>query len=138
MCPVRIECGPRDVDSDKVVLVRRDNGNKESVPRAQVANRIGELLQTIQSDMFARAQSFRDANTQTIDDWPQLEEFLSNGNGFAIAPWCGSNESEALVKERTKATIRLLPFGNEEEAQGKICAITGEPARHIALFARNY
>ena len=136
--PLRIECGPRDVAADVVTMVRRDTGDKEQVPRRQAAERVGELLQTIQREMYARAHDFRESNTQTIDDWPTLEAFLNAGSGFALAPWCGSPESEALVKERTKATIRLLPTGAQARAHGKRCAITGAAARHIALFARNY
>lgn len=59
-------------------------------------------------------------------------------NGFAIAPWDGDPATEALIKEETRATIRVLPFENEREAEGRTCIRSGKPARHMAVFAKAY
>ena len=136
--PIRIECGPKDMQAEQVVLVRRDTGEKIPVPVAEAPARIAPLLEEIQRSLYDRALAFREANTRDIDDYQELVAFMEGDGGFARVPWSGSAEAEAKVKEETKATIRVLPFGNEEAAAGKRCAITGEPARHMAIFARSY
>ena len=136
--PIRIECGPKDMQAEQVVLVRRDTGEKIPVPVAAAPARIAPLLEEIQRSLYDRALAFREANTRDIDDYQELVAFMEGDGGFARVPWSGSPEAEAKVKEETKATIRVLPFGNEEAAAGKRCAITGEPARHMAIFARSY
>ncbi|TVQ95836.1 MAG: proline--tRNA ligase [Spirochaetaceae bacterium] len=136
--PIRIECGPKDMQAEQVVLVRRDTGEKIPVPVAEAPARIAPLLEDIQRSLYDRALAFREENTRDIDDYQQLVSFMEGDGGFARVPWSGSPEAEAKVKEETKATIRVLPFGNEEAAAGKRCAITGEPARHMAIFAKSY
>jgi prolyl-tRNA synthetase len=97
------------------------------------------LLEDIQSSLFEQARSFREENTRHFeDDYDAFCAFLNEPGGFAVAPWSGTTESELKVKEDTKATIRVLQFGNEQEASGKKCIVTGEPARHTAVFARAY
>ena len=138
--PVRIEIGPRDMENQKAVLVRRDTREKEIVPVDHVAKRVQELLVEIQDSLFQRALDFRAANTFTANSYDQFKELFAGdgGGGFVTAPWSGSAEAEARVKEETKATIRVLPFGNEEQANGKQCIFTGEPAKYMAVFAKAY
>jgi prolyl-tRNA synthetase len=137
--PVRVECGPRDMENNKVVVVRRDTGEKTPVPADGVVDAVRDLLADIQSSLFERARAFREDNTRHFDgDYDAFCAFLNEPGGFAVAPWSGTTESELKVKADTKATIRVLRFGNEEEAAGKTCIVTGEPAKHIAVFARAY
>ena len=136
--PVRIEIGPRDMQKGQAVLVRRDTGEKTAVAAREVASRVATLLDEIQVSLFARAKAFRDENTHEIDDYEQMKTVLNGDGGFVIAPWDGDAAAEAKVKEDTKATIRVLPFGNEERAGGKRCIVSGNPAKHIAVFARAY
>ncbi len=136
--PLRIECGPKDMEKNQAVVVRRDNRQKEFVPRNGVADAVREGLSAMQKALYDRALAFREENTRSIEDYEELKEFFAADGGFARVPWCGSAESEARVKEETKATIRVLPFDNEKEAKGKRCAITGEPAKQVAVFAKSY
>ncbi len=136
--PVRIEIGPRDMEKGQAVLVRRDTGEKTAVAAREVASRVTTLLDEIQVSLFARAKAFRDENTHEIDDYEQMKTVLNGDGGFVIAPWDGDPASEAKVKEDTRATIRVLPFGNEERAGGKRCIVSGNPAKHIAVFSRAY
>lgn len=143
--PVRIEIGPRDMQSNQVVMVRRDTGEKLFVPVGEVPAKLKELQALIQNSLFARAKAFRDENTVPVSDLAGLVEFFgvetagTRGakGGFAEALWCGSAECEASLKEKTKATLRCMPLGRQEYIEGK-CAICGGPARHLAIFARNY
>ncbi len=136
--PVRIEIGPRDMEKGQAVLVRRDTGEKTTVAAREVASRVGALLEEIQASLFERAKAFRDENTHEIDDYEQMKTVLNGDGGFVIAPWDGDPAGEARIKEDTKATIRVLPFGNEDRASGKRCIVSGNPAKHIAVFARAY
>ncbi|MGM0674196.1 MAG: proline--tRNA ligase [Spirochaetota bacterium] len=137
--PVRVECGPRDMENGNVVLVRRDTGEKTQVPQDGVVDAVRTMLTDIQSNLFERARAFREENTQYFeDDYDGFCAFLNETGGFAVAPWNGATESELKVKEDTKATIRVLRFGNEKEAEGKRCIVTGEPASYIAVFSRAY
>ncbi|TVQ26416.1 MAG: proline--tRNA ligase [Spirochaetaceae bacterium] len=136
--PVRVEIGPRDMERGQAVLVRRDTGEKSTVPVAEVAGRVHSLLDEIQTSLFRKAKAFQTECTHEVDTYEDMKRVLENEGGFVVAPWDGSPESEARVKEDTKATIRVLPFGNEEKAKGKTCAISGKPAKHIAVFAKSY
>jgi prolyl-tRNA synthetase len=135
--PVRVEVGPKDKEKNQVVLVRRDTGEKSFVPLNEVKTRIRNLLDTIQKDLFNRALEFRTAHTRYIEKYPELQTFFQEDGGFAESPWCGSAACETRIKEETKATIRVLPFGNEERAKGG-CVVCGSPAKHLAIFAKSY
>jgi prolyl-tRNA synthetase len=137
--PVRIEMGPRDIEAGQVTLVRRDTGEKEAVPTAGAAARIRELLELIQHDLFERARAFREENTHRPTDYESFKALYNDGpGGFSVVPWDGDPATEAMVKEETRATIRVLPEGNEAEAAGKTCIFSGKPARHMAVFAKSY
>ncbi len=138
--PVRIEIGPRDMEAGKAVLVRRDSREKETVDVEKVPERIAQLLAEIQTALFDKAKKFRDENTFDVNDYAAFKEMFDGekSGGFAQSPWCGSGECEAQVKAETKATIRVLPFGNEDNASGKHCLVCGSAARNIAIFAKAY
>ncbi|ADN01001.1 proline--tRNA ligase [Spirochaeta thermophila] len=135
--PIRVEVGPRDMEQEKAVLVRRDTGEKRAVSVSRLPEEIPVLLEEIQKTLFRRAKDFRDEHTHYVEDYDSFKRIIEDG-GFVFAPWSGSPDVEARIKEETKATIRVLEFGNEEKASGKNDILTGEPARHIALFAKSY
>ena len=137
--PVRIEIGPRDIENGRVTLARRDTGEKEQVSMDGVAARTRTLLVEIQRNLFDRAKAFRDDSTVYPTSYEEFTAYFNGGpGGFAIVPWDGSPETEAKVKEKTKATLRVLPFGNEKDAAGRTCIVSGKPAQHIAVFAKSY
>lgn len=131
--PVRVEIGPKDIEKGQVVLVRRDTGEKESVARSGLAERLRDLLQTIQEDMLRAAAAFRHENTHNVETYEEFREVIAERRGFVVAPWDGTEETEAKIKEETKATIRLLPF---ERQEGKDL-VSGKPGE-TAVFARAY
>ncbi|MDZ4132964.1 MAG: His/Gly/Thr/Pro-type tRNA ligase C-terminal domain-containing protein, partial [Dethiobacteria bacterium] len=134
--PVRIEVGPRDLDQDQVVLVRRDTGEKEFVSREGLSARLPQLLEQIQADMLERAIRFREDNTRSCSDYEEFKQLIEEKRGFIVSPWCGNSECEEKVKNDTKATIRCLPFGLKPE--GDKCLACGEKATVSAYFARAY
>ena len=143
--PVRIEIGPRDIQAEKLVLVRRDTGEKSFVQAAEAPTAVRAALDAIQTALYERAKSFREANTVSIGTREALLDFFGAEGmgtadakgGFAEALWCGSPECEAELKAKTKATLRCLPLGHQENIEG-VCALCGAPAKHRAIFARNY
>ena len=131
--PVRIELGPKDIEKEQAVLVRRDTGEKEFVPRKGLPERLRTLLVQIQENMFAQAEKFREENTRRAETYGEFKEIIEEKRGFVRAPWDGTEETEQKIKEETKATIRLLPFETEE---GKDL-VSGRPGS-VAVFARAY
>ena len=131
--PVRIELGPKDMEKEQAVLVRRDTGEKEFVPRKGLPERLRTLLVQIQGNMFAQAEKFRGENTRRAETYGEFKEIIEEKRGFVRAPWDGTEETEQKIKEETKATIRLLPFETEE---GKDL-VSGRPGS-VAIFARAY
>ena len=125
--PVRMEVGPKDVQNDQAVLVRRDTREKAAVPVASLVQSLPELLDEIQRDMHRRALKFRQERTIRVDDYASLVEAFQgeDGNVFVEAHWCGSSACETRVKDDTKATIRNIPFDAPEE-QGR-CVVDGNP-----------
>jgi len=131
--PVRVELGPKDIEKNKTVLVRRDTGEKEFVGREGLPERFGNLMHEIQENMLRQATEFRDANTRHAWTYEEFREIIEEKRGFVVAPWDGSQETEQKIKEDTKATIRLLPF---ERQEGKDL-VSGKPGE-TAIFARAY
>ncbi len=131
--PVRVELGPRDIEKDQAVLVRRDTGEKEFAPRKGLPERMRDLLEDIQKNMLRQATDFRDANTRSTEDYEEFKEIIAKKRGFVVAPWDGTEETEQKIKEDTKATIRLLPFEREEGTD----PVSGKPGK-TAIFARAY
>jgi prolyl-tRNA synthetase len=134
--PVRIEVGPRDLEKGQVVLVRRDNGEKEFVLSYELPIRLPELLGQVQNDMLKRALEFREVNTRRCSDYSEFKKIIEEKRGFVVADWCGEGGCEEKIKDETKATIRCLPSGLKP-ASGK-CIACGETADAAAYFARAY
>ncbi len=139
--PVRIEVGPRDLEKNQAVLTRRDDGKKEFIPLDQLAVKCIATLKALQKDLLERARSHREANTHRVDSYADFKTQLDEKGGFFLASWCGTKESEALVKEETKATIRCLPLDANFQPQkdDRPCMITGQKTGNVtAIFARSY
>ena len=134
--PVRLELGPRDVESRQAMLVRRDDKSKTPEPLEGLAAKLPALLTEIQDAMLARATRFRDEHTHEANSWEEFEKLLDDPGGFVSAHWDGTRETEAEIKAKTKATIRVIPTA--EEAQPGACVLTGKPSERRVLFGRAY
>jgi prolyl-tRNA synthetase len=134
--PLRVELGPRDLESGQAVLVRRDTGEKITSPLAGLAERAALLLEEIQANMLEKARRFREENTTRTDDYEEFKRVIEEKRGLIVSHWCGGSECEQAIKEETKATIRCLPFRQENTA-GK-CLRCGTGSGTVAYFARAY
>jgi prolyl-tRNA synthetase len=126
------------VEAGKAVLVRRDTGEKIPAAFEEIPAKVESLLADIQANLYNKALEFRKANTVPITAYAEFLSFFNEKDGgFAECGWCGGGECETKIKNDTKATIRVLPFGNEEKVTGS-CIACGKEAKHLAVFAKSY
>jgi prolyl-tRNA synthetase len=135
--PVRLEIGPKDIEKAQVVLARRDTREKTFAPMEGLGAQVEQLLATIQRALFERAVAFRDDHTSATDSYEEFKQIMDGRPGFVIAPWCGSAQCEAEIKNETQATIRNIPF-TSTAADGKRCLKCGTAAQTTAWFAKAY
>ncbi|MFA6770804.1 MAG: proline--tRNA ligase, partial [Bacteroidales bacterium] len=133
---VRLAMGPRDLKKGTVELARRDTLTKEFCEREGVEEYIVTLLDQIQKNIYNKALEFREKSTIKVDDFETFKEKIEEG-GFLLCHWDGTAETEAKIKEETKATIRCIPLENNDLEEGK-CIYTGEPSKQRVFFARAY
>ncbi len=134
--PVRLVIGPRDLENNQVEVVRRDTLQKMNFSFDTLDLEVEKLLGEIQQNLFERSLQFRKENIRKADSWDEFIDILDNKGGFVLAHWDGTAETEQLIKESSKATIRCIPLDNQLEA-GK-CILTGKPSTQRVLFARAY
>jgi prolyl-tRNA synthetase len=135
--PLRLELGPRDVSNNTCVIVRRDTGEKETVPLSETVKITRERLDQIQSRLYDEAKRRMSEQLNDVTTLDQLKNLVDSKGGFVRAPWCGGQHCEVKVKDETGADIRLLPF-DERPATGAQCIVCGKAAKELAYFARAY
>ena len=108
--PVRLEVGGRDMEQNMVTLVRRDSGEKVSVPKDKLKEEISRLLDEIQQSLYNQAKTFRDEHTFTVESFDEFKTIIEETSGFVKCGWDGDSKTEAAIQEETKATIRCIPF----------------------------
>ncbi|MCL1937903.1 MAG: proline--tRNA ligase [Candidatus Azobacteroides sp.] len=133
--PVRLALGARDLENGTIEVARRDTLAKETVSIENIGVYVKNLLDDIQQNIYRKALEFRTAQTVTADTYDEFKERIEEG-GFILAHWDGTPETEALIKDETKATIRCIPLYGEKVAGTDM--ITGKPSPQRVLFARAY
>jgi prolyl-tRNA synthetase len=134
--PVRLAIGPRDLDNGTVEVARRDTKQKQVVKLSDVVTAVPALLEEIQQNIYQRALTFRDSHISRVDSYDEFKKILDDKGGFISAHWDGTVETEAAIKDETKATIRCIPLTATEEAG--TCIYSGKPSNRRVLFARAY
>ena len=133
--PLRLAVGPRDLEKNSCELARRDTRTKSFEPLEGIAETIKTLLDTIQSDLFTSASERLTSNTVEVDNWDDFKKQVNNGQ-FVMAHWDGTSETEDLISQETKASIRCLPFDGDLTPGS--CIKTGNPSARRVLFAKAY
>ncbi|MGK2961343.1 MAG: proline--tRNA ligase, partial [Gemmatimonadaceae bacterium] len=138
--PVRLEVGPRDIDANQCVLVRRDNRVKRTVSLDSIGEDAADLLNMMQTDMTVAAFERREANSYRGGmEYDRFREIMAGDGGFVYAGFCGRPECEQTIKEETKATIRLLPDEEFRSAETPAkCLKCGGKSVAEALWAKAY
>jgi len=134
--PVRIEIGPRDIENGVAVAVRRDNGEKITLPIENLDEKCKELLEDVQKGLYEKAKARRDQMTYIAHSTDELKEITSTKNGFIKMMWCGDEACEKAVKDTYGVGSRCIPF--EQEHIGDVCPICGRPAKHMVLWGKAY
>ena len=135
--PVRMEIGPRDVQNNSAMLVRRDTRAKESVSLDALETRLPDLLEDVQHALYQRALDFREKHTFYANNYDEFKGIIEQ-RGFARVKWHEDSAAELAIKEETKATLRVIPFDQPEGGVQGNCFFTGRPATCEAIFARSY
>ncbi|MBE5933596.1 MAG: proline--tRNA ligase [Lachnospiraceae bacterium] len=134
--PLRVEVGPKDIEAGQAVVVRRDTREKYVVAFEDLNTKVGEILEQMQQDMFNRALAHREENTHTATNWDEFTDILEKKQGFIKGMWCGDQECEVAIKDKTGATTRCMPF--EQENLGEVCVHCGKPAKKMVYFGKAY
>ena len=134
--PIRVELGPKDIEAGQAILVRRDTHEKITVALSEIGEKTGELLKTIQRDMFERARAHRDAHTYAASNMEEMRDIADNKPGFIKAMWCGCRECEEKLKETAGVTSRCIPF--KQEAISDACVCCGKPAKKMVYWGKAY
>ncbi len=134
--PLRVEVGPKDIEAGQAVVVRRDTREKYVVAFEDLNTKVGEILEQMQQDMFDRALAHREENTHTATNWEEFTDILEKKQGFIKGMWCGDQECEIAIKDKTGATTRCMPF--EQENVGEVCVHCGKPAKKMVYFGKAY
>ncbi|WP_233880138.1 proline--tRNA ligase [Virgibacillus halodenitrificans] len=134
--PVRIEMGPKDIEKNQVVLVRRDTGEKEFIALAELQDRLPVLLEEIQQNLYEKAKAHREEKTSVAKNMDEFKTALEENPGFIKAMWCGDTACEEKIKEETTATSRCIPF--EQEKVSDTCVCCGKEAKELVYWAKAY
>ena len=133
--PVRLVIGGRDLENNTVEVMRRDTLEKETRTCDNIEQYVKDLLEEIQSNIYKKAYDFRTKHIIEVNSYDEFKEKIEEG-GFILAHWDGTPETEARIKEETKATIRCIPL--EGDTTPGVCMVTGRPSARRVLFARAY
>jgi prolyl-tRNA synthetase len=138
--PLRMEIGPRDLDKNQAVLVRRDTREKRPVSLDTIGEDAADLLSRIQIEMLSTARERQDRNSLRGEiTYDRFREIMEGNGAFVYAGWCGSAGCEAEIKSETKATIRVLPDEEFRSVEApRTCLKCGKKAAAEALWAKAY
>ncbi|MCR4773169.1 MAG: proline--tRNA ligase [Prevotella sp.] len=133
--PVRLVMGGRDLENGTVEIMRRDTLEKETVSFDGLVERVKNLLDDMQKNIFEKARKYRDAHVYECENYEEFKERVKDG-GFFLCHWDGTAETEAKIKEETQATIRCIPFAYEQT--DGVDMVSGKPSKYRVIIARSY
>ena len=133
--PIRLAIGMRDIENNTIEVARRDTLEKEIIEIDKIEDKIAILLDQIQDNLFNKAISFRKDNTHIANTYDEFKKLIDKG-GFVYAHWDGTCETEEMIKNETKATIRCIPLKNDD-GEGE-CIFSKNKSNQRVLFAKSY
>lgn len=134
--PVRLAIGARDLEANQIEIARRDTQEKSTVPFDGLVERIKNLLEEIQENLFTKALKMREDGIKKVDTYEEFKSRIQTEGGFYLVHWDGTKETEEKIKNETKATIRCIPLNAEKEIGA--CMVTGKPSSQRVLIAKAY
>lgn len=134
--PTRIEIGPKDIQANQCVIVRRDTREKLVVSLDTAAEELAKIQETMQREMLKRARVHRENHTYNAKTYDEFKRIVNEKPGFVKAMWCGDEACETKIKEDTTATSRCMPFEQEQITDTCICC--GKPAKAMVYWGKAY
>ncbi len=134
--PLRVEIGPKDIEANQCVVVRRDNYEKITVSLDELETRISELLKAVHDGLYNKALERREAMTYDAFDMDEMIKTADEKPGFIRAMWCGELECEEALKDKAGVSSRCMPFG--AKAIGDRCVCCGKEAKHLVYWGKAY
>ncbi|WP_294515756.1 proline--tRNA ligase [uncultured Intestinimonas sp.] len=134
--PLRLELGPKDIEKNQCVLVRRDSGEKTFVSLDGIEDTVAAMLDSIHDGLYAKAKKNLEDNTYACSSLEEVREKMQERGGFAKTMWCGDEACEIRMKEEAGVTSRCIPFAQEH--LGDVCPICGKPAKHMVYWGVAY
>ena len=134
--PLRIELGPRDIENGECILVRRDTAEKIIVKLNELENKIEEILNEIQKNMFNECKKRLDEKTTVAHNLEEFQKNMNKEQGFIKSMWCGDEKCEEKIKELTSAKSRCMPF--TQEKLGDTCVCCGKKANKMVIWGKQY
>ncbi len=134
--PIRIEIGPKDIEANQAVIVRRDTREKTVVSLDEIGQKAGEILDAMQREMLESAREHRDAHTYEAHSTEEFRDIVADKPGFVKAMWCGERACEEEIKEKTGATSRCMPF--EQKHIADTCVCCGKQAKALVYWGKAY
>ena len=134
--PMRIEIGPKDIEANQAILVRRDTGEKITVSLNELESKVKEILENIQKEMLEKARKHLNSHIYVATNYEEFKDIVANKPGFIKAMWCGEEDCENKIKEDTTATSRCMPF--EQEQLAETCVCCGKPAKKMVYWGKAY
>ena len=134
--PLRLEIGPRDIENNCCVLVRRDNGEKTVVSLDEIETKVPELLKAVHDGLLEKGKKRREQMTFDAHNMEEMKDIADNHPGFVRAMWCGDLACEEKIKEDAGLTSRCIPFEQKEISDKCVCC--GKPAKHMLYWGKQY
>ena len=134
--PLRVEIGPKDIEAGHCVAVRRDNGEKITVPLAELEATVPKLLDAVQAGMYEKAKKNLSEHTYTATTVEEVKAIAEGEGGFIKTMWCGGLDCELAMKEKAGVTSRCLPL--EQEKLGDVCPCCGKKADKMVVWGVAY
>ena len=134
--PLRLEIGPKDIENDQCVLVRRDTREKTFVKLSELETAVPALLDALGKNLYARAAENREKRTYACTTMEDIVKTANEKSGYIKAMWCGDLACEEKMKEQAGVTSRCIPFAQEHLAD--TCPCCGKPAKHMVVWGKAY
>ncbi len=134
--PLRLEIGPKDIEKNQCVIVRRDNREKVFVSLDELESKVPELLQAVHDGLYEKALKRRENMTYTATTFEEFAKIAAENPGFIKAMWCGDEACEQEIKEKTQVSSRCIPF--EQEHLSDTCVCCGKKAEHMVYWGKAY
>ncbi len=134
--PLRLEIGPKDIENNQCVIVRRDTREKTFVPLAELSAKVPELLKALGDNLFERASENRRERTYTCETLDEIIKTAEEKSGYIKAMWCGDEACEEMLKDKAGISSRCIPF--EQEKISDNCPCCGKTADKMVVWGKAY